>query len=219
MEHDFWHNCWETNEIGFHLSQAHESLARYWNKIQAKAGSTVLVPLCGKSHDLVWLANQGHTVIGVELSQKAVEAFFEEQKLTATIDQFGPYERYRCDNITILCGDFFALTHEHTGELGALYDRAATVALPEDMRRSYAKKLLELLPAGCRSLTITHEYDQTEMPGPPFSVPPQTLPNLFDQHITLEQLETIELLHLVPRMAERGLSSFKEHAMILTFYP
>ncbi len=35
-------------------------------------GRRVLVPLCGKTPDLLWLAEQGNEIVGVELSEIAV---------------------------------------------------------------------------------------------------------------------------------------------------
>ena len=38
----------------------------------------VLFPLCGASVDLAWLYRQGHTVVGVEGTWKAVEKLFSD---------------------------------------------------------------------------------------------------------------------------------------------
>lgn len=70
MQADFWQARWQRNEIGFHLSEVNPYLLRHWPTLGLSADSRVLVPLCGKSLDLSWLAGQGHAVLGVELAEK-----------------------------------------------------------------------------------------------------------------------------------------------------
>jgi thiopurine S-methyltransferase len=131
----------------------------------------VLVPLCGKSGDLAFLAAQGHHVVGVELVESAARAFFEEHGATPVVAQEGPFTRCSAGPITVLVGDFFATTRELLGPVDALYDRAAIVALPPAMRSTYVSHLRSLLPAGAPGLIVNMEYPQEKMAGPPFSVP------------------------------------------------
>jgi thiopurine S-methyltransferase len=128
----------------------------------------VLVPLCGKSLDLCWLAAQGHTVIGVELAERAILDFFAEQGLTFDRrDGVLPAYAARDLPLTIHHGDYFAFT---TPPCDALYDRAALVALPPDLRRAYVAHTDTLLRAGAFRLVVTLDYDQALVAGPPFSV-------------------------------------------------
>jgi len=55
------------------------------------------------------------------------------------------------------------------GPVDAIYDRAALVALPEEMRRRYSAHLMEITERA-RQLLVVYEYDQSLMDGPPFSV-------------------------------------------------
>lgn len=75
MNEAFWHERWARNEIGFHLGEVNPYLLRHWPSLALPNGARVLVPLCGKSLDMAWLVEQGFTVVGVELSEKAVRAF------------------------------------------------------------------------------------------------------------------------------------------------
>ena len=129
MEPTFWRERWARNQIGFHLPQVNPHLQRHWPQLGLAAGAQVLVPLCGKSLDLVWLASHGHPVLGVELSEQAVQAFFSEQGLTPRISQHGVFSVYQADVIEVWCGDFFALDAEAVADCCALYDRAALIAL------------------------------------------------------------------------------------------
>lgn len=170
VDEAFWHRRWARNEIGFHLNEVNPLLRRYWPGLQLAAGTKVLVPLCGKSLDLAWLVEQGFEVLGIELSEKAVEDFFAEQKLSARIEQQGAFKVYRCGSLEIRCGDFFALTAEDVAGCQGLYDRAALIALPAPMRQCYAEHLSAILGPGCTGLLIVLDYEQAQMEGPPFAV-------------------------------------------------
>ncbi|MCQ4294831.1 thiopurine S-methyltransferase [Pseudomonas stutzeri] len=210
MHEDFWQERWARNEIGFHLDDVHPGLRRHWPRLALPSGATVLVPLCGKSLDLAWLAGQGFKVMGVELSQKAVEAFFVEHQLEAEISQEGPYRIYRAGMLEIRCGDFFALRADDVADCRGVYDRAALIALPPAMRERYATLLTAILPVGCQQLLVTLDYDQAEMDGPPFAVSSSEVRDLYAAGWDLELLEAKEVLERNPRMRERGLRRLEE---------
>jgi thiopurine S-methyltransferase len=211
MHQDFWRQRWARNEIGFHLSEVNPYLQQFWPSLNVAAGAQVLVPLCGKSLDLLWLAEQGYRVLGVELAQAAVEAFFSEQGLLAEIDQMGEFRRYRSGAIELLCGDFFSLTAADLLECRALYDRAALIALPAPMRERYAAHLASILPAGCGGLLVTLDYPQAQMPGPPFAVSEVELRRLLaEPQWSLHLLEARDVLAENWRFLQRGLSQLDE---------
>lgn len=163
-----WLARWRDGRIGFHEGRPNELLDRHHARL---AGARrVLVPLCGKSVDLAFLAAHGHEVVGVELAAQAVEAFFAEHALTPEVTRRGPIVEYRAGAITLLAGDLFAVPPALLGPVDALYDRAALIALPPALRPPYVALLRRVLPAGARGLVITAEYDQARMSGPPFAV-------------------------------------------------
>jgi thiopurine S-methyltransferase len=127
MQADFWLKKWASGQIGFHLPDVNPYLQRYWPALQIPAQARVLVPLCGKSLDLRWLAHQGHRVLGVELSETAIRDFFVEQQLEPEVSERGAFNVYRAASIEVWCGDFFALTAEDVADCVALYDRAALI--------------------------------------------------------------------------------------------
>lgn len=124
MEHDFWHQRWQEGRIGFHQHQVNDWLKRYWPKLQLAPGARVLVPLCGKSLDMLWLREQGHEVLGVELSDIACRDFFLEQGVEVTPIAVDNYHRRERDGITLLTADLFELPWEVFRGVGAVYDRA-----------------------------------------------------------------------------------------------
>ena len=216
MQHDFWLQRWQDGLIGFHQDRINDYLTRNFRRTNAKSGGTVLVTLCGKSLDMVWLHEQGFRVVGVELSPLAVEAFFSENSLQPTTTSHGKFKRYQADNITILCGDFFDLTAADFGDITAVYDRASLIALPTEMRPNYADHLAMLVPRGTNVLLITMEYPQEEMQGPPFSVQESEVQELYDNNFEIEHLESMDILANNPHFKERGLSKLTERTFLLT---
>lgn len=173
MEPDFWRQRWSEGRIGFHRAEVLPSLPRYWPALALPAGSSVFVPLCGKSRDMAWLAAQGHQVIGIELVGAALHAFFADEGLTPDSVTIGSGDgsliRHRAGPYTLYEGDLFDLDASMLGNVAAIYDRAALIALPADLRRRYAAHL-DRIAAQAEQLLVCLEYANGEHQGPPFSV-------------------------------------------------
>ncbi len=212
MDPDFWHERWKTNQIGFHQSDINPYLVRYWPSLAPNRGERVLVPLCGKSRDMFWLLEQGFAVVGVEISPIAVEAFFAENRLTPVVTREDRYIRWRIEALEILCGDFFELGRGDIGNCRGMYDRAALIALPPEMRPRYVNHLSTVLDRHARGLLLTLDYDQSEMGGPPFSVSDAEVTELFTDACTVQQLCRTDILRSQPRFMERGLTRLSEQA-------
>ncbi|WP_265324930.1 thiopurine S-methyltransferase [Pseudomonas aeruginosa] len=188
---------------------------RHLGRLRLQAGEQILVPLCGKTLDLAWLAAQGLEVLGVELSEKAVSDFFEEHDLRPEIDQLDGFRRYRVAGITLLQGDFFALQAEHLAQCRAFYDRAALIALPPEMRERYAGHLQAVLPTRSLGLLVTIDYPQAEMAGPPFAVPDEEVRGYYAGGWRIEELERGDVLGVNWKFLERGVSWLDEAVYLL----
>lgn len=211
---DFWHERWARGEIGFHRSDVHPMLERHWREV-AGGRPRVLVPLCGKSLDLHWLAARGHEVVGVELDEGAIRSFFDEAGATPTVVDEGPLRCWRAGAVTILQGDFFDYRPDRPFD--AIYDRAALIALPEPDRARYLERLGRLLAGEGRGLLITLEYPQDAMTGPPFSVPAEELARYADAAaLRFECLARQDALEEHPGFRERGLPWLRECAYRLS---
>lgn len=186
MHSEFWHERWRSGRIGFHQQQVNRLLQRHWPYLQDSGEGRVLVPLCGKSLDMLWLREQGHEVTGVELNLLACEAFWSEQSVAVDAQQVGEFIVRHKDGLRLLCGDFFALPAEEFEQIAWVYDRAALIAFPEPMRQRYARMLLERLPPGVGMLLITLEFNDAE--GPPFSVTGDEVQALYGDRFSIEKL-------------------------------
>lgn len=157
MSNQRWKAKWKADDIAFHQPQIHPHLIRFWPQLALPEGATVLVPLCGKSLDLGWLHQQGHRVIGVELSHIAIAAFFAERGLQPQRQRLGRFQRYWAGTLELWCGDLFDLRREDLGEVAAVYDCAALTALPATSRGHYVRQLSSLLGTGGQMLLLTTE--------------------------------------------------------------
>lgn len=189
MDANFWHQKWATKEIGFHQPQAHPLLVKHLQQLQLKPGARIFLPLCGKTLDIHWLLSQGFQVAGAELSELAIKELFIELDIAPQITQLGKITRYSAPKLDIFVGNIFALSREQLGQVDAIYDRAALVALPETMRNDYAEHLVAISHRA-RQLLISFEYDQSKLQVPPFSVCPQAVSQLYSKHYELQLLTT-----------------------------
>lgn len=213
MDPAFWRSRWEQGQIGFHQGEYHPLLVRHAERL-SEAGR-VLVPLAGKTRDMHFLLEQGHRVVGVELVEDAVRAFFEEAGWTPEVSQAVGHPVYRAQGVELHVCDFFSLTPGHIGAIDAVYDRAALIALPPDLRARYAAHLASLAPPASGVLMITIDYDPTQMNGPPFSVPPSEVEAIFGGPFEIFPLETSEEAADAANLARRGVGALREHALWL----
>lgn len=220
MHADFWHSKWADNKIGFHQERPNKRLESHWGSLNAAAGSPVFVPLCGKSLDMRWLHRQGHPVLGIELSQKAVESFFSDNVLEyECVDRDGFRIYTGCaeaQGIELWVGDFFSLEPAHLAHCQAFYDRASLIALPPEWRERYARHLAYLMPAATRGLLLSIAYDQSRMKGPPFSVTEDEVRQLFQQGYDIERLAHYEGPERLGNLADRGLETLDERVYLMT---
>jgi thiopurine S-methyltransferase len=210
MEAQFWRERWELGQTGWHQAEAHPTLVTRWGDLDVPEGATVFVPLCGKSVDMVWLAEQGHRIIGSELSEIAVRDFFAELDLFPTTRAVGHSTVFEAGPYELWCGDFFDLSPEALRGVAAVYDRASLVALPPNLRRAYATHMAALLPPGAAAFVVTYVYDPAEMNGPPFSVSDGEVRELYEGTFDVELLGVDEVSGRNPDLRARGVSAVHE---------
>jgi thiopurine S-methyltransferase len=194
MDPKYWLDRWDEGRIGFHEGEVNPYLLRWWPELGLAEDARVLVPLCGKAHDLLWLVKRGHSVLGVDLAGKALEEFGDEH---------GPV-----DGLTLLHSDLFhvdAATMKASlgGAPHAWYDRAALVALPPAMRRTYIDFLRATLPSGARGLLVIVTYPPEQKQGPPFSIDREEIAALYGSDFSVEEVEVVDTREQEPELALR----------------
>jgi len=188
MEAEFWHQKWESGDIGFHQSQVNAFLRGNLERVGPAAGNRWFLPLCGMTLDISWLLDRGFRVAGVELSELAVAALFDSLGLEPDVTVAGTLKRHSAQDIDIFVGDIFDLSSDQLGPVDAIYDRAALVALPPALRAKYAPHMATL-GGSAPQLLISFEYDQSIMAGPPFAVFGDEIRQLYGENYRLEPLE------------------------------
>ena len=216
MDHAFWYERWQQNQIGFHNEAVNSHLQSFWPILQTSQNRKVFVPLSGKTKDILWLREQGFEVVAVELSPLAVRAFFAENNLQPEILQTERFRLHQCDGLRVYCGDFFQLTANELDGCSVVWDRASLVALPVHMREAYVQHMQRLLMAGSQILLVAFDYKQTEMQGPPFSVDQHEVQALYDSWCDVDLLCAEDILDHEPHFRDRGLTSMQEQVYLLT---
>ena len=168
-----WKQSWKKGKIGFHLSDTNPSLQKYAHILEKE--QTILVPLCGKTLDMHFLHQNGHDVIGVELIPQAISDFFQEWGVE--VEQKGNQSSH--EKITIINSNIFAVQSQQFPRIDGIFDRAALVALPKDIRPQYVDQLLSLLKDGGTLLLMTYDMPRPQDQGPPFVIRQEEVPQLF----------------------------------------
>jgi thiopurine S-methyltransferase len=206
MKADFWHDRWKTRNIRFHKPEANPTLIEHFDTLELVDNARIFLPLCGKTLDIAWLLSSGYQIVGAELSEIAIIELFDELGITPKITDIDSFKLYSAENIDIFVGDIFDLTPPMLGHVDAVYDRAALVALPADVRSSYAKHLTQITN-NAQQLLLTLEYDQSVRNGPPFSVPQTKVEthyrSIFIVNVLADDGEDYDMkelvFHLIPR--------------------
>jgi thiopurine S-methyltransferase len=180
---EFWEKAWAEGRTRFHRDQYNQTLTTYAPNFFGP-GSKVLVPLCGKSIDMLWLAARGYGVSGVEVARKPLEDFITENNLDGTWEN----ERFQVkgQRLNLYNQDFFL----HDGRYEAIYDRACLVALPSELRKRMAERYRDLLMPNGKILLLTIEHDNGD--GPPFNVSEEEVRNLFAENFSIEIISQMQ---------------------------
>jgi thiopurine S-methyltransferase len=192
MQHDFWHKKWHESDIGFHNTEANPLLVKHFPSLGLTPGSRIFLPLCGKTLDIQWLLAQGFQVVGAELSPIAIGQLFDGLGVAPEITQRENLQYYRAPNIEIFVGDIFNVSASLLSRVDAIYDRAALVALPFDMRKQYTSHL-KAITHNAKQLMICFVYDQSQLAGPPFSINDDEVKAHYSSDYTLKLLESTEV--------------------------
>lgn len=212
----FWNQKWETNDTPFNQEQPNELLKQFLPTLSLKPRDRVFVPLCGKSIDMLWLLKQGYEVTGVELSPLAPEAFFKGHHLPYQRKNSDMFTLFYNEKINLFAGDFFDLEAPLLETIHATFDRAALIALPPELRRDYAEKMISLLQPNTSMLLIALTYNQELMSGPPFSVDEEEVNELYSNYFRIEKLFDRAVVSISPHLQAKGLTTANEQVYLLS---
>ena len=199
---DFWKGLWKDGNTGWHRNEVNAFLIKYFDELTGgRSNLRFFVPLSGKSADMLWLADKGHTVVGVELAKQANECFFAENNLTFTVEIIEisavsePVEVYKCKEkrITIFSCDLFAVTENDVGgKFDAIWDRGSLVAVAPsfgDRGKRYTTKMRSLLASDGNYLLESCYYEVDRGMNPPASITDEQINDMYEEDFTIKKLE------------------------------
>ena len=210
-----WLKFWENNETNWHGDRITQELVEYFELFELETRDKVFVPLCGKSLDMIYIMNQGFSVVGVEISEIGVRQFFSENNLTYKITKVDDFDLYSSENLEIYCGDFFSLTSKHLNNVKAVLDSKSLIALEPDLRQKYAKHLNDIISLGVRILLVTLQYPQHQMSGPPFSVDKSEVESLFSMTFETRELKSFNDIENGSKLVRAGVDFINNAAYCL----
>ncbi|XP_015263273.1 PREDICTED: thiopurine S-methyltransferase [Gekko japonicus] len=193
-----WMKKWQLRNIGFHNEQGHLLLKKYLDIfLNGRSGLKIFFPLCGKAVEMKWLADMGHHIVGVEISETALKEFFTDQNLSYSEETVpgipgAKLMKNTSENISLYCCSIYDFTSSVAGKFDAIWDRGSLVAINPRDRERYANLMISLMNKGCRYLLVTVSYDPSKHTGPPFYVPESEVKKLFGQCCDIRLLEKID---------------------------
>lgn len=186
-----WEKRWNEGQTRFHETAPNALLVAHADVLRGR----VLVPLCGKSFDMRWLAERGHEVVGVEFVESAVK------------------EHGEIPGVTIVVADM--LTVGGLGMFDSVYDRAALVALAPDLRAEYIRRCRAMLKDDGVTLLVSLAYDQALVNGPPWSV--SDVEGLYAPDVVTRLSR--QDAEPTPRMRAAGIVSLEESVYLINRTP
>lgn len=214
MEKDFWLDKWKTADIAFHQEDINTNLIKHISKLNLQPGDCILVPFCGKTRDMAWLAEQGYHVVGVELSPIACQDFFVELNIEPKITTSKHFTKYQYKNIEILCADLFDLTADDLPTIKAIFDCKALVALPPEMRHRYVHHI-EKCAGSKNNILLLASESPCVVKGPPFSVDQSEVNSLYGSKYDVQQIASMSLTDIPQRLINKGYEQFIETVYLL----
>ena len=176
---NFWESRWMNGQTGWHSSDINAHLKTYHQILFQQDTPKIFVPLCGQSLDMAWLNEQGASIVGVDLVRQPLEQYFDVQNMTPKSQTVQDLESLTSGSLTLFHANVFDVNNDIIGNVDAIYDRAALVALSPEFRESYVAHCLSLLKPGGSILLITYDSPVADDHGPPFPVRKGTVERLF----------------------------------------
>lgn len=215
MDENYWLNKWQINDIAFHEQAISADLIAYFNQLHLKPHDCIFVPLCGKSKDMLWLAEKGLHVIGVELSPIACHDFFAELNVTPEITNLSTFTKYQYHNIELLCGDLFNITSADLPIIHAVYDCKALIALPPDLRKKYIDHIVNCAGTNIQILLLARE-SSCDVKPPPYPVSKDEIYLLYGDYFTIEILKHTAINDIPERLRKKGYTEIIESVYLMS---
>ncbi|AUN98197.1 hypothetical protein C0V70_08780 [Bacteriovorax stolpii] len=163
---EFWSDVWKEGVIRFHQKDYNQAMVHFFRDIDLK-NKTVLIPLAGKTNDILFFLEKGAHVTAIEFYEGAVMAFFNENNIPFTKKD----HTYSGQNITFYAGDFF--DYKNHIPFDVMYDRASQVVFNQENRPAYYAHMSTLIDKHTILFLGAIDHQGPHDYGPPFKISPE----------------------------------------------
>lgn len=218
---EYWTKLWNTSTTPWHEQNVNSFLLRHADElIDNREHIRIFVPLCGKTVDMKWLADKGHTVVGLDCSHLALESFFNEHALEFTTEPVnrlnGVLYKSTTLSISLYCCNVMEFDKANEERFDAVWDHGSLVAVRLADIPRYVEVIRSLMTDDCRYLLETVDYDKKLYDGPPNSfADADVIQELFGDHFCCRKLSTEEDEEKHKRIAPQS-QHFNLHCWIIT---
>ncbi|XP_029214387.2 probable thiopurine S-methyltransferase isoform X2 [Acropora millepora] len=220
-----WEQDWTNDNPEFHTNEVNAMLMKQHQEFTGgRKNLRILVPLCGKSYDMIWLANQGHSVVGVELIRRGIELFFRdnklkycEKKVALNAETHGTIFKANDKDISIYeCSIFDFSAKVAGGQFDCIWDRGSMTAInmmTDERVKQYRDVMLACLKPTGRYLIEFFVPDSLEgMPSSFKFISKESLTALFGERCTIGFVGREEMPSDMTSAHEQKIEDCREHA-------
>ena len=168
-----WQKHYDENDLAWDLGEVANPFVRLWEDKVLTPGS-LIIPGCGQGHEVIYFAERGFQVTGVDFSSGAVELLSESLSRKNL-------------NAKVLHRNFFELDETYSKAYDALLEQTFFCAIHKDQRSAYVETVSRILKPG--GLLFGLFYETGEEGGPPFNTTEADIQNHFAAAFDIERLE------------------------------
>ena len=172
-----WQRHYEENDLGWDLGQVAPPFVKLWQEEKLPLGK-VLVPGCGRGHEVVFLAENGFDVTAIDFSSGAVTYLKNALKKRNLEGR-------------ILHQDFFSLDESHEGVYDLVLEQTFFCAISPKQRRDYVLNVSRILKPG--GMLVGLFYHTDEQGGPPYNTTREDIEMHFSKKFEIQELDKTSL--------------------------
>jgi len=172
-----WQDHYDSNDLGWDLGQVAPPFVELREKGKLPLGK-VLVPGCGRGHEVIFLAENGFEVTGIDFSEGAVT-------------YLGNALKKRNLKGRVLHQDFFSLDDTHDGVYDLVIEQTFFCAISPRQRQDYVLKVSRMLKPG--GMLVGLFYHTDKQGGPPYNTTREDIETHFSEKFEIQELDKTAL--------------------------
>ena len=168
-----WQGLYEANDMRWDLGEVAPPFIKLLEAGKLPVGK-VLIPGCGRGHEVMYLAQNGFDVTGVDFA-KGATSYLEKTLKECNL------------NGRVVHQDFFKLDVSHNGVYDLVLEQTFFCAINPSLRPDYCKTVARILKPGGKLIGLF--YNTGEEGGPPHNTTREDIESIFSETFTIQELE------------------------------